>query len=134
MIHVAKTPTSKPEIPASPVLEEDDEPVDADELTPEDANKPVGELAKGTDADGVETVAMPKKDLPDDENLPPKKKDFKPKKDKKLAVPDFNKFRLYLLIGGSLLFILIVGFLSGLFLFNRATINIRNQCFKNQCR
>lgn len=130
MIHVAKTPTTKPEIPAAPEIDNDNEPVEADELTNEDATKPIGELAKGTAADDMETVTLPKKDLPDDENLPPKKKDFKPKKDKKLAVPDFNKFRLYLLIGGGLLTVLIIGFISGLFIFNRATINIQTNASK----
>jgi len=125
-IHVAKTPSSKPEIPEAPSMEESNEPIEADALSPEDANKPVGELAQNSAMDDeMETVSIPKKDLTDDEHLPPKKKDFKPKKDKKLAVPDFDKFRLYLLIGGGLLVLLIIGFITGTFFFNRATINIQ---------
>lgn len=131
MIHVAKTPSSKPEIPAGPDMEESNEPIEADALSDEDINKPVGELAQGTAAaDEMETLTIPVKNADDDEHLPPKKKDFKPKKDKKLAVPDFDKFRLYLLIGGGILAVLIIGFITGTFIFNRATINIQTNAAK----
>lgn len=131
MIHVAKTPSSKPEIPAGPDMEESNEPIEADALSDEDINKPVGELAKGSAAaDEMETLTIPIKNADDDEHLPPKKKDFKPKKDKKLAVPDFDKFRLYLLIGGGILAVLIIGFITGTFIFNRAIINIQTNAAK----
>lgn len=131
MIHVAKTPSSKPEIPEGPDMEESNEPIEADALTDEDVNKPVGELAQGTAAaDEMETLTLPEKEAPDEEHLPAKKKDFKPKKDKKLAVPDFDKFRLYLLIGGGILAVLIIGFITGTFIFNRATINIQTTAAK----
>ncbi|MEI8338472.1 MAG: hypothetical protein WCF91_00910 [bacterium] len=130
MIHVAKTPSSKPEIPEGPDMEDSNEPIEADALSEEDINKPVGELAQGTSADEMETLTLPDKDASDDEHLPPKKKDFKPKKDKKLAVPNFDKFRLYLLIGGGTLLVLLIGFLCGTFIFNRATINIQTNAAK----
>src|SRR4051812_19639157 len=115
-VHVAKTLTSKPEIPTGPDLVDD-----ADETVPEDEevnplsdqSKTLGELAgasavKGA-TDDVETVVL------DDDDLPPEADDAKPVpksfepvakgSNKKLKIPDFDRFRL-LLIGGGLLLIL----------------------------
>src|SRR5438445_133951 len=65
-IHVAKTLTSKPEIPAGPAaFDEAEEAVDEEAATvelPLDANKPVGELSGGpaaaAAAEDVETIAL----------------------------------------------------------------------------
>src|SRR5437868_2881613 len=71
-IHVAKTLTSKPEIPVGPqAFDDDDETIDEDEIEnledePLDTNKPVGQLAgaaaagaaAGAAADEVETLVM----------------------------------------------------------------------------
>jgi hypothetical protein len=120
-IHVAKTLNSKPEIPSAPKLAEDvEESVDEDgseEVTAANAgDKPIGALAaKPPSDDAVETLTLDEDSLPPESTAnPPKPKSFEPtpkaKKNKKLKIPDFNRFRL-LLIGGILLLILIVVFL-----------------------
>jgi hypothetical protein len=133
-IHVAKTLTSKPEIPTGPAPELPEEtipeaPLEApiDEELP-DQTAPVGELAGASavkpPADGVETLTLP------DEELaaaaagaktfePPKKK-----KNKKLSVPNFERFRLWLIIGGGLLLLLIIFFIVATVALPKATIKI----------
>ncbi len=125
-IHVAKTLNSKPEIPSAPKLAEDAEEAVEEDGSPAEVTaaaaggKAVGDLAKPPSDNGVETLTL------DDATLPPESIDDKPKpktfeppagkgkskgkKDKKLKIPDFNRFRL-LLIGGVLLFILLIIFL-----------------------
>ena len=123
-LHVAKTLNSKPEIPVSPDIDDGDEVVDedtAEELPddePLDKTASIGALAGGAAvgaaaaADDVETVVLDDEDVPPEtEETKPAPKQFKPpKKDKKLSVPDFDRFRLFLILGGSILFLLIVGF------------------------
>lgn len=134
-VHVAKTLTSKPEIPAGPLEEpETDEAVAEDELPDEDAapdsSKSVGELAgPAAAADGVETLVMDDEDLPPEDAAAagaPVAKDFKPPvKDKKLKIPDFDRFRLLLIGGGLLLLLLIFGFIFANSVFPKATISIQ---------
>ncbi|MEI7682712.1 MAG: hypothetical protein WCJ24_00185 [Candidatus Saccharibacteria bacterium] len=108
-VHVAKNLQSKPAIPAGPATDEipesliNEEEIDADEDDPEiDDSKPIGDLA-GV-ADEEETI-----DLNDDEPATADKKADKPAKDKKLKVPNFERFRKWLIIGGIALLVLIVG-------------------------
>lgn len=113
----------------TPLAEEESE----EEITAEtDGDKPVGELAGATAAgalvgsklaqdDEVETLEFDNQDLPSagDANSggpvspktfePPTTKNTKPKKDKKLKVPDFNRFRLFLILGILLFILLVVG-------------------------
>ena len=49
----------------------------------------------------------------------------KGKKNKKLSVPDFNRFRLLLIAGGLLLFLLIGGFIFAAIALPKATITIK---------
>jgi hypothetical protein len=134
-IHVAKTLSTKPEIPLAPKLVDDiEEAVNEDgEVTAATAgDKPVGDLAGKPPSDAVETLTL------DDDKLPaesisdtPKPKTFEPPgkgkgkgKNKKLRIPDFNKFRL-LLIGGILLFILLIVFIyMAIKVLPKATITI----------
>jgi cytoskeletal protein RodZ len=138
-IHVAKTLSSKPSIPLAPKLAEDveeaiNEEGEAAGVTAATAgDKPVGELAgKPPASDAVETLTL------DDDTLPaesigdkPKPKTFEPPakakgkgKNKKLRIPDFNKFRL-LLVGGILLFILLIVFIyMAIKVLPKATITI----------
>ncbi len=124
-IHVAKTLNGKPEIPNAPKLAEDvEEAVNENDALAEvtaatAGDKPVGDLAnKPSDADAVETLTLDEDKLPKESiDNPPKPKSFEPpkdkgkgKKNKKLKIPDFNRFRL-LLIGGILLLILLIVFL-----------------------
>lgn len=144
-IHVAKTLTSKPEIPAGPDVPGDDEDaVDEDTVsqpeldTAAEAATPVGQLAGArtavkealgppTDSDGVETLELDDEDLaPEDAEVKPR--DFTPpktKKDKKLHVPNFERFRLWLVLGGLLLILIIAGFLFANYRLAKATINIK---------
>lgn len=130
-IHVAKSLTSKPEIPVAPSLDDEaDEPAieEAPDEEPElDAAAPVGALAgTAATADDVETVVLDDEDLPPEAAAPSAaKKDFKPKKDKKLAVPNFERFRLLLALGALGLILLIVGLIFALTALPKATISIK---------
>lgn len=143
-VFVAKTLNSKPEIPAGPQLNDEDESVgEDDELTPEDitaenaGDVPVGELAgvaavgaiaaNKLDKDEVETVELDN-DLPT-EPTPSSggSKTFEPpkaKKDKKLKVPNFERFRLLLILGGLLLVVLIAASVYAFKYMPKATVNI----------
>ncbi|MEI7759073.1 MAG: hypothetical protein WCJ05_02740, partial [bacterium] len=150
-IHVAKTPHSKPEIPVHPdsVEQYEDESMDLDngrEFDPKSSKeKAIGELAA---ASGValseEKIHRPEDidetiDISDDalmndatgkgENESGKskrsKKNKKNKKDSSLKVPDFNKFRKILVIGGIVIVSLIVLFLLFGSQLNKANITIQ---------
>ena len=136
-VHVAKTLNSKPEIPLAPTANDDEESVDEDEdITDDlDTEKTVGELAGAgaaatVGADGVETLELDDDDLPEDLDKPaPAAKSFKPKdgkgkKDKKLAIPNFERFRLLLIGGGILLVLLIIGLVFAMSVLPKATITI----------
>lgn len=132
-LHVAKTPTSRPEIPAAPQpmskaeeeVDETDELLDDTAYTAENAgDRPIGELAAGgaaatmplpqrpgTDT-GVETIELDNAEVPPAAkaartNQPPRPP--RAKKDKKLQVPNFDRFRLLLVAGALLLLILLIG-------------------------
>jgi hypothetical protein len=144
-VHVAKTLTSKPEIPLAPKgLDDAEETVQEDgeaiEEPPLDTNKTLGELAgAGAAADGVETLTL-------DDDLPPEEADaakpgapgpktFEPpskgkaaaaaKKNKKLHIPNFERFRLLLIIGGALLLLIIAALIFITVSLPKATINIK---------
>lgn len=141
-VHVAKTLTSKPVIPLSPKsFDDEEESIDeegiAAEELPEDPDKSVGELAGAAAvgavaADGVETIVLDDDDvLPED--TAPKPKSFEPpkaKKNKKLAIPDFDRFRLLLIGGAILLVFLIVGFIFANSALPKATITIQTDATK----
>lgn len=129
-VHVAKTLNSKPEVPLGPDDEDEEESIDeAGEELPEDdaaAAKAAGAATVGALAgaaaakkagdDDMETVELDNASLADASNATkPKGKSFappkggkKPKKDSKLKVPDFNKFRLLMIIGAVALVALII--------------------------
>jgi hypothetical protein len=135
-VHVAKTLTSRPEIPAGPTAmpETDDEieevPDEPEEITADNAgDTPVGELAgmaaaPKPDSD-VETLELDNTDTLDADEAPDAKPD-KPavKKDKKLAVPNFERFRLLLIVGGVALVLLIIGMVFAVNVLPKATIAI----------
>jgi len=114
-LHVAKTLQSKPAIPPPPDMSKAEESivdaeVDGDE--PEiDDSKSVGELAGLPDeaeapakvAAAEETIDIDNSDEPEQDN-----KDDKKKSKSKIKIPNFNKFRLWLILGGVLLVGLIV--------------------------
>ena len=131
-VHVAKTLTSKPEIPLAPsaIDDNDEETVQEDgsdtDPTP-DPNAPIGQLAGGAlAADGVETLVL------DDDAPPPEADDVTPKtfdppakKNKKLAVPNFERFRLLLALGGLILLLGIGGLIFAMTALPKATITVK---------
>jgi hypothetical protein len=143
-IHVAKTLTSRPEIPLAPKTGPDsDEAIDEDEaINPDDPNidqnQPVGDLAgssapakaaaAGAAADGVETIALDNEepaaaDAAQDSS--DKKKDAKGKGKKGTKVPNFSRFRMVLIIGGVGLVALIILFFILSSVLAKATIHIK---------
>ncbi len=141
-IHVAKTISSKPEIPVAPQLEEAGGEETIDEAGAEQAaaaaaaQEPVGKLADAKD--GVETVELDNSDAAGeagDKAAPAAAKGAaaagtakaaqKAAKDKKKKIPDFNKFRLKLLAIGGIVLLFILGMILGIFVLPKATINIK---------
>lgn len=152
-LYVAKNLQTKPEIPSisSEVDDEPeltDEPIDtgsADFDADAAAEKPVGELATGRTAtaaaskrsseESIETLQLDD-DGSSDEDLAAATEDSeaaeekrpksaeKPKKDKKLAVPNFNKFRNRLFILVPLLLLIIIGLYLAATVLPKATITI----------
>ncbi len=142
-VHVAKSLTSKPVIPTGPEDLDDDEEVDEDateeleqDEEPEpDPKAPVGKLAAAGLAgaavagaakdDEVETLDLDNDDIKPDLDAPDKKSFTPPKKDKKLKVPDFDRFRLILIAGGLALILLIIAFVFANNVLPSATITIK---------
>ncbi|HSH56025.1 MAG TPA: hypothetical protein VK983_04330 [Candidatus Limnocylindrales bacterium] len=139
-MHVAGSLQSKPIIPetygAASTAPAGDDDFDVSEV----ADKPVGQLAgigagrpaAVPTANDLETIQLD--DEPDqtvDKAAPAPggvaaaaASDKAAKKDKKLAVPDFNKFRLGLIVGGVLLVGLLVFFYFAAFVLPKATVTI----------
>lgn len=143
-LYVAKNLQSKPEIPpvASAIGDDEviEEPEDEDTAyTAENAgNKPVGELAAASGAaagaaaadGGIETLALDD----DDEALPEEAgagtttggaAKTAVKKDKKLKVPNFNRFRALIILGVLLLILLGVGIYVVAAVLPKANITIK---------
>lgn len=133
-LYVASSLQSRPVIPSAPagaaMESEVDESADFDPDT--EATRPVGELAGPTAvmADDVETI-----ELDNDEPAPASGLGgfaggavaagaAKVKKNSKLKVPDFNKFRLGMIIGGTALVALLIFFYFAAFVMPKATVTI----------
>lgn len=144
-IHVASSLQSKPVIPAGTAVTATGPSGDEDFSVEDAGDKPIGALAGGTAAGGVAGTAASR--VPDTETIEldngtpdpaagagvgaaggiagaAAAGGGKPKKDKKLAIPDFNKFRLGLIAGGALLVGLMVFFYFAAFVMPRAAIVI----------
>lgn len=133
-VHVAKTLTSKPEIPAAPQAIDDAEETvqeDANEAeAPLDPTQPVGKLAGPPAAAGdVETLTLDDEDLPPEaDTAPAGPKSFDPPakgKNKKLKIPNFERFRLWLFLGGLIILIIIGAFVFASISLQKATISIK---------
>ncbi len=131
-LHVAATPQSKPEIPpTAPAISDEEtaeEPIDADaEYTADNAgDRPVGELAQktghvvaGTSAE--ETLNMDDDEEGDDDSS---SASGKVRKNRRLKIPNFNKFRLRLFLAVLGLIALIVGLYVAAVVLPKATISI----------
>lgn len=112
-IYVAKSLQSKPEVPARPagydVDEEDDGLVDP--------NKSIGEHLEASDDQPIEIDNADEVE----EEAPVEKSKY----DRSLKVPDFNKFRLKLIIGLVIGVALLVFGVFAVFILPRATITIK---------
>lgn len=146
-LHVAKTLNSKPEIPLTPSAMDDAvESIgeDGQEVeTPLDTKQSVGTLADKKaptkpPADGVETLMLDADDLPPEAEGAPKKpgpKSFEPSatasaaakksKNKKLKVPNFERFRKLIIIGVIAIILLIILFILANASLAKATIKIK---------
>jgi len=133
-LHVAATPQSKPEVPT--VEEPADNSDAADEAIDEDnedsfpaqkaGNKPIGELsgaAVAAPADGVETLDLPDDDAEGADDETPAA-EVKSKKNRKLAVPNFNRFRLRLVLAVLLLAALVAGLVLAAVVLPKASVAI----------
>ncbi|HKU18697.1 MAG TPA: hypothetical protein VJP80_05485 [Candidatus Saccharimonadales bacterium] len=149
-VHVAKTLQSKPEIPDGPggavdddkseaIDEADDEglPVAGDQL---DKTKTVGELASKRTASAVGAAALDADDELDDtielddepaegedgaESTAPAAAASKKGKNKKLKVPNFNRFRLVVLLAVPVVIALIAGLYVCAAVLPKASIDIK---------
>ncbi len=149
-LHVAATPTSKPIIPPAPDSPSDepediDEPLAVNDGTADDdladeefdakadGNKPIGALA-AAGAAGVATSklspAIDEEIDMDDSGEPVEaasdkdSKAGKPKKNRKLAVPNFDNFRTKLILAAGVLVLLIVGWIFAFVVLPKATITV----------
>ncbi len=142
-LHVASSPTSKPNIPTAPAGP-DDEPEDIDEplkivdgtdtksddFDPATAgSKTVGELAGLPKSTAGKTPASDVDDsidmTDDDESTEPDAPLPKPKKNSKLRVPNFDSFRKRLALGIVGAVLLVVAWIYAFIVLPHATITIK---------
>ena len=116
-LHVARTTESKPYIPDAPVAHGSNVDPEAD-LNPEAS---VGDLArKANDKnDAIDLGDLPDLAL-DESDTPPTKKSNRPK----VKVPNFNKFRLMIVLAIIGLILLVVGWYVAAFVLPRAEITV----------
>ncbi len=123
-LHVAKTLQSKPEIPTVPNAENDmiEEVNESDADVNIDPTKPVGVLA-GITPDEEETIEVDNSDKP----LAEAAAATKTAKNKKLKIPNFEKFRTRLFLAIGVLILLIVGWVFAAMILPKATITIKTK-------
>lgn len=129
-LHVAKTLQSKPAIPPAPdmpssqeTMEDDNSDSDANDDVELDATKPVGELA-GANVSSDETIEMEdteEADKPASDDAKPKSKDRK----NKIKIPNFESFRLRLILAGLAVVVLVVGYAFGFVILPKARVVVR---------
>lgn len=127
-LHVAKTLQSKPTIPPPPDVDTSPVTVHTDTLDDEpaiDQHKPVGELA-GLTADDEETIEVDNDEVPaEEENTGKRRGKDEEKPNKKLKVPNFERFRLRLFIIFGVVIVVIVGLIFANRVLPSATITIK---------
>lgn len=126
-VHVAKTLLSQPTVPPPPVIPDADNTnageAELVEDVPLDSSKPVGVLA-GLPATGEEETIEVDNDEPV-KNAVSKKTAKSKKANKGLNIPDFNKFRMRLLLGALAAVLLLVGLYLANFVLPSANIVIK---------
>jgi hypothetical protein len=138
-LHVADTPTSKPAIPAAPAGPSDepediDEPLDIVDGTADGedsdfdaksaAGKPVGELAAAGAAGRIIDDEIDESIDLDDGEVPAAATAPKPKKNKKLKVPNFDSFRKKIALAVLALVVLVVAWILAFVVLPHATVTI----------
>lgn len=129
-LHVAKTLSSKPAIPTAPdksneAVDLDDSEESVDEEPEIDANKSIGALAGVPEDDEPIEVDQ---ELSDDDKSDDKtdKKAKKGAKNKKLKVPNFDKFRTRLILAGLAFVLLGIGWYVAFFVMPKASVTIKS--------
>ncbi len=134
-LHVADTPSSRPNIPPKPdqpseepeAIEEplmvaDNSGSEAEFDMDEAANIPIGELASSAGAAAVSSEVD--EELVMDDALSDKPNVSPVKKNKKLAIPNFDKFRLRIILGALLLILIAAGWYFAATVLPKATVSI----------
>jgi hypothetical protein len=131
-LHVAKNLQSAPEIPAAPhgagavakaaLAKEIAEDIPEEDMpTKYDYDKPVGALAEKHESENPETIALGD----DDEDKPGKAAAAGAAKPKsKISVPNFDRFRMMLGLGGAALIALIIFIILAIFVLPKAKITL----------
>ncbi len=122
-LHVAKTLQSQPAVPSAPTTAE--KPVDVSESdasdAPLDKSAPVGALAGLPPNDEDETIEVDNAEDTTKAATTAKAA----KKNKKLRIPNFDKFRVRLFLGAAALVLLIVGWIFAVMVLPKAKITIK---------
>lgn len=136
-LHVAKNLQSKPEIPPAPFgvtasesqeqpeAEEDEDTV-SEKPAKLDYHRSMGELAASDSVEEPETIALGDEDEATEAGKEQEKAPAAPK-DKKLKVPNFEKFRLWIVLGTLGFISLIVFIFLALVVWPHATITIQTE-------
>ncbi|HET8671888.1 MAG TPA: hypothetical protein VFM05_15080 [Candidatus Saccharimonadales bacterium] len=132
-VYVAKSLQSKPEVPHVPTskhhAQDEEESVDmTDTDTQLDKARPIGEYAGATAASGTLDEDDDSAVEFDNEVAPApgdKTSKNKPKLDKKLKIPDFNKFRIWIILGGVGLVALIFFWYLGFVVMPQAKVTVK---------
>ncbi|HUP26096.1 MAG TPA: hypothetical protein VM124_00420 [Candidatus Limnocylindrales bacterium] len=126
-LHVAKTLQSKPAVPVAPAQNDNAITVDGADAEPVDAmpdpNTPVGVLAGETAAE--ETIELDNDSESDAAVAASAATGAAKPLNKKLRVPDFDRFRLLLFAGVALLLLLIIGGIFAFVVLPKAKIVIK---------
>ncbi len=117
-LHIARTLQSRPEVPPPPSRAQTLVSAAAEDEIPLDKNQSVGELAGEAPAEDEEI------EVDNSAETPKPAKGAKPKKNKKLRVPNFDSFRKRLILGGAVLVLFIVGWVVAFKILPKATVTL----------
>lgn len=125
-LHVAKSLQSRPEIPPTPHQTLEDtttEEISDEGITDElDRSASIGSLAAGHhEDDDTETIEIDNAELED----VPTAASAKPKKNRSLKVPNFDRFRLGIALACAAVLLLIIGWVLAAIVLPKATITIK---------
>ena len=125
-LHVAKSLQSKPEIPSSPDSIRETEVEDLDDVSSRlDKSESVGSLADASEADDDDVIEFDNIKTDDIDRLDNNSKLKKPKKNRKLKVPNFDKFRVGMVVAILAVILLIVGWFVAFNVMPKANIVIK---------